>query len=132
MTDPKWITPKNIYAIHAEQLAEHGGGDGVRDAGLLESALARPQQMYAYDTAVDICALAAACGYGIAKNHPFVDGNKRVALLAIYTFLKINGLRLVAPEDAATKTMLAVASSDMEESTLASWLRENTAPTTDN
>lgn len=129
---PKWLSRRIVEAVHAEQLAEHGGGAGVRDARLLESALARPQQIYAYDATADIFTLAAAYGYGIAQNHPFVDGNKRTAYVTMLTFLLVNGYRLTAEMSDRYDTMLAVASGDMEESTLASWLRENTAPTTNN
>ncbi len=82
--------------VHTEQLAEHGGGTGIRNEELLESALARSQQIYAYDDTADICTLAAAYGYGIAKNHPFVDGNKRTAYVTMLTFLLVNGYRLTA------------------------------------
>ncbi len=129
---PKWLNRRIVETVHTEQLAEHGGGTGIRNEELLESALARSQQIYAYDDTADICTLAAAYGYGIAKNHPFVDGNKRTAYVTMLTFLLVNGYRLTAAMSDRYDTMLAVASGDMEESTLASWLRENTAPTTDN
>src|SRR6202795_3376737 len=97
MTEPFWLTAAMIVAIHDEQLAIHGGSAGLRDQALLESALDRPRNKWAYESA-ELPTLAAAYGYGIARNHPFVDGNKRTALLAIYTFLGINGVEFLVPE----------------------------------
>jgi death-on-curing protein len=111
--------------MHDAQLAEHGGASGVRDAGLLESALARPLNRHAYGE-TDLFTLAAAYTFGIARNHPFVDGNKRTAFLAAFIFLRINGLHLVADEISAVASMLEVAAGKMSEAEFAGWLRENT------
>src|SRR5690349_9974197 len=119
-----WVLPKVAYAIHQRQLAEHGGDEGVRDEGLLESALARPQNLLSYgDPPSDIAALAAAYCYGISKNHAFVDGNKRVAYVVARTFLLLNGHDIQTTQEDKILTMLAVASSRMEEAELAQWFR---------
>lgn len=116
-------------AIHARQIAEHGGTDGVRDRGMLDSALARPQQLFAYGgDGVDLAALAAAYGYGISRNHAFVDGNKRTAYVVMRTFLILNGWDLVAPMPDRYTAMLTLASGDLSEEELAAWLRENSRP----
>src|SRR5208282_801834 len=101
MTEPEWLDIDIVLDFHAEQLSLFGGADGIRDRGLLESALARPINKFAYGE-TDLAALAAAYGFGIAKNHPFVDGNKRTALASIIVFLGLNGLDLDAPQEAAT------------------------------
>ncbi len=124
MSEPVWVLPSVVDAIHDVQLAEHGGASGVRDEGLLDSALNRPVNAFAYGEA-DICALAAAYAFGITRNHPFVDGNKRTAFLVAYTFLHINGLELMADEVGATKAMLALSAGEMDESEFAHWLRKN-------
>ena len=121
-----WIDPRAIIAIHDEQLAEHGGGAGVRDAGLLASALARPANLAAYEKP-DAAALAASYAVGLAKNHPFVDGNKRTAFVALELFLSLNGFDLIANDVDCVTTMLAVASSEIDEATLADWIRRNIA-----
>ncbi len=120
----RWIDRRLLVILHDESLAEHGGASGLRDAGLLESALARPPNLLAYGEP-DMYALAAAYGVGLAKNHPFVDGNKRAAFLAIGLFLRLNGRKLVAPQADATVTMFGVAAGDIDEDTLAAWLREH-------
>jgi death-on-curing protein len=120
-----WITLDVALAIHEEQIAEHGGGEGVRDRGLLESALARPLNLVAYE-APDLPALAAALGFGLARNHPFVDGNKRTAFVAVEAFLGLNGLDLIAGDADCVLTMLSVASGDMSEAAFADWLRTHT------
>jgi death-on-curing protein len=125
MTDWVWIDPRAISAIHDEQLAEHGGGAGLRDAGLLESALARPVNLAAYG-APDAAALAASYAVGIAKNHPFVDGNKRTAFVALELFLALNGYELMADDVSCVVTMLAVAAGEMDEDALAAWVRNHT------
>lgn len=112
--------------MHDRLLAAHGGPAGIRDEALLESALTRPRHLAA-DGNPDLCALAATYAFGIARNLPFVDGNKRTAFLAAYVFLARNGRRLTAPEDAATWTMMALAAGDLDEDGLADWLRESTA-----
>ena len=129
MTDrsaPRWISKKALLLLHEESIAEFGGARGVRDEGLLDSALARPQNAHAYNPDSTIPKLAAACAYGLAKNHPFVDGNKRVAFLAIGLFLAINGYRLRAGQVDAIKTMMAVASGELDEQGLSAWIGENT------
>lgn len=122
-----WIDPVVIRAVHEEQLAEHGGGVGTRDDGLLESALARPLQLAAYGEP-DVAALAAAYGYNLAKNHPFIYGNKRTAFVAVELFLALNGSVLTASDADCVMTMLAVASSDLDEAGFANWIRRNSEP----
>lgn len=122
-----WIDREVILAVHDEQLAEHGGRSGIRDVGLLESALARPKQVAAYGTP-DRCDLAAAYGFGLAKNHPFVDGNKRTAFVAVELFLELNGATLTAVDADCVLTMLAVAAGDLDEAAFARWIRDRHAP----
>ncbi len=122
-----WIRPDVLLAVHEEQLAEHGGASGTRDAGLFESALARPENLAAYSEP-DAQALAASYAVGLAKNHPFVDGNKRTAFVAMELFLALNGWNLLADDAECVLTMLAVASGTLDEPALAHWLREHTAP----
>ena len=124
-----WIDPVVIRAVHEEQLTEHGGGVGTRDEGLLESALARPLQLAAYGEP-DAAALAAAYGYGLAKNHPFIDGNKRTAFVAAELFLALNGSVLTARDADCVMTMLAVASGDLNEADFADWIRRHSEPVT--
>ena len=124
--DPVWLDPRVIEAVHDRLLAEHGGAAGVRDPGLLASALDRARNRAAYDDA-DLCALAAAYAVGIVRNHPFVDGNKRTAFIAAHVFLARNGLQLSAAENEATRAMLALAAGDMAEEAFAAWLRIWTA-----
>jgi death-on-curing protein len=125
VTEPFWLSRQAIEIIHDEQLVEHGGAGGIRDAGLLESALARPRNLFAYGEA-DICALAAAYAAGIVRNHPFVDGNKRTGFLAAYSFLAVNGLELDAPEAEAVVMTLGLASGEMPEQGFAAWLHDRT------
>ena len=113
-----------IVAIHDEQLAIHGGLSGMRDSTLLESAIDRPRNKWAYENA-DLAALAAAYGYGIAKNHPFVDGNKRTSLLAIYTFLGINGIDFIVAEADSAAMILALVAGEVREESLARWIKDN-------
>lgn len=130
-TNWRWITKQALLLLHGESLAEHGGGEGIRDEGLLDSALARPLNVVAYaDPAAppDLATLAASYGFGLAKNHPFVDGNKRAAFLAVGLFLYLNGHRLQATQGEATLTMLAVAAGDLGEDDFAAWLRGHAAP----
>lgn len=122
MKKPKWIFESVVLAMHDAQLAEHGGASGVRDDGLLSSALARPENLYAYGE-TDFFALAAAYAFGLARNHPFVDGNKRTAFLTAYVFLRLNGFVLTASESAVVAVMQAVAAGDLAEKDFASWLR---------
>jgi death-on-curing protein len=126
MTEPEWIGVAVALAIHEEQIAEHGGGEGVRDAGLLESALARPRNAWGYGV-TDLCALAASLGHGIARNHPFVDGNKRTAFVAVETFLILNGVELMAGDADCVVAMLDLAAGEMTEDEFAAWLRDHTA-----
>ena len=126
MTEPEWICVAVALAIHEEQIAEHGGGEGVRDAGLLESALARPRNAWGYGV-TDLCALAASLGHGIARNHPFVDGNKRTAFVAVETFLILNGVELMAGDADCVVAMLDLAAGEMTEDEFAAWLRDHTA-----
>jgi death-on-curing protein len=125
--EPSWVLRAVVEAVHDAQLAEHGGASGVRDAGLLESALARPANLHAYGERA-LCVLAAAYAFGIVRNHPFVDGNKRAAFLAAYVFLRLNGRDLVADEISATTAVLALASGEMTEADFAAWLSDNSAP----
>ena len=120
-----WLTKALVLAIHDRQLAEHGGSAGVRDEGLLESALARPQQLHAYgDPAPDLADLAAALACGLARNHPFVDGNKRTAHVAYRTFLALNGAELVATDEEKFVAMIALAEGKLAERDFAAWMRE--------
>lgn len=111
--------------MHAELIAEHGGRDGIRDAGLLSSALARPRNKRAYGASSSIFELAAAYGVAITRNHPFVDGNKRIALAVVYVFLEMNGYRLEAPEVDAVEAMLAIAAREWTEKELSAWLKKH-------
>ena len=122
MTRWVWIDSAVLIAVHEEQLAEHGGAAGTRDIGLFESAMARPQQLAHYGQP-DIAELAAAYGSGLARNHPFVDGNKRTAFVAVELFLALNGCELQADDAACVATMLAVAAGQLDEAGFASWLR---------
>ncbi len=120
-----WLEKALVLAIHDRQLAEHAGSAGVRDEGLLESALARAQQLHAYgDPAPDLADLAAALAFGLARNHPFVDGNKRTAHVAYRTFLALNGAELVATDEDKFVNMLALAEGKLAERGFAAWLRE--------
>jgi death-on-curing protein len=125
--EPVWVARELVQVLHERLLAEHGGAPGLRDEGLLDSALARPRQIRAYGDP-DLCALAAAYAYGLVRNHPFVDGNKRVAFMVAYVFLARNGRRLVAPEADATAMMMALAAGQTDEKVFAAWLRDHTRP----
>jgi death on curing protein len=122
----RWINKQALLLLHSESLAEHGGLAGLRDDGLLDSALARPLNLAAYGMP-DIADLAASYAVGIAKNHPFVDGNKRAAFLDVGLFLAVNGYRLTADQVSATHTMLAVAEGKLDNAAFAAWLRMNIA-----
>ena len=121
-----WIDPAVIRAVHEEQLSEHGGAAGVRDEGLLESALARPRNVAHYGQP-DVAELAASYGHGLAKNHPFVDGNKRTAFVAAELLLALNGYKLGANDTECVLTVLALVSGELDEAGFASWLRKHTA-----
>jgi death on curing protein len=118
---PKWVLKAVVLAIHDEQIAEHGGAVGLRDEGLLDSALARPKNLHSYKKA-DLSRLAASYAYGIARNHPFVDGNKRTSLVVAETFLALNGLELVADDMECLDAWNRLASGKMAEEELARWL----------
>jgi death-on-curing protein len=124
MTEPAWLPVEVILTIHEEQIAEHGGLPGLRDAGLLDSALARPKNAFAYGEK-DLCALAALYAAGIVKNHPFADGNKRTGYVACELFLAANGLVLVAPDEECIAMTLALAASEADADAFAAWLRDN-------
>jgi death on curing protein len=125
---PRWLSQSVVLAIHADQIRAHGGTLGLRDRGLLESALDRPRNRFHYQSDVGLYELAAAYGFALANNHPFVDGNKRVAFQAMYVFLGLNGLRIMASEEAVVSLMLSVASGELDEEDLTSWLEVNTVP----
>lgn len=127
MTAPVWIPPEVVLAIHDEQIAEHGGLAGVRDATLLDSALARPQNAFAYGEK-DPCLLAALYAAGIVRNHPFADGNKRTAFVACELFLTVNGLLLESGDDACIEQTVALAAGEIDEHAYALWLRDNVEP----
>jgi death on curing protein len=124
MTEPEWLDVEIMIDIHAEQLALFGGPDGVRDRGLLESALARPINKFTYGE-TDLAALAAAYAFGIAKNHPFVDGNKRAAFASVIVFLGLNGVDFAPRPEDATIVMLSLAAGEVSEQSLARWIRDN-------
>lgn len=121
-----WVDPAVILAVHEEQLAEHGGAAGVRDAGLLDSALARPRNLALYGQP-DVCELAAAYAFGLVRNHPFVDGNKRSAFVAAELFLALNGHRLTASDADCVLEMLRLVASEIDEQVFAAWLRDRVA-----
>jgi death on curing protein len=125
--EPRWLSVTLIRAIHTSQIQEHGGSLGLRDPGLLNSAMDRPKNRYHYESDSDLAGLAASYGFGLARNHPFVDGNKRVAFQAMYVFLGLNGFRIEAEEAEVVRLILALASGDLPEPELADWLRQHTA-----
>jgi death on curing protein len=124
MNEPEWLTIAMVVAIHDEQLSIHGGLAGIRDDALLESALDRPRNKWAYENA-EMPELAAAYGYGLAKNHPFADGYKRTSLLAIYTFVGINDVDFIVPEADAAAMILALAAGEVSEESLSRWIKDN-------
>ena len=125
--DYVWVDVDVVLAAHEEQLAEHGGADGVRDMGLLQSALARPQNLVAYGSP-DLADLAAAYAGGLARNHPFVDGNKRTAWVVAETFVELNGFELAADDAGSYETMLALAEGRIDETAFAAWMRPQLKP----
>ncbi len=127
MTEPAWLTVELIRAVHQEMIAEHGGMGGIRDEGLLESALARPQQLLAYGNP-DVFELATAYASGIVRNHPFVDGNKRTGFMAAFIFPRLHGYRLVASEVEAVVAFQDLAAGEIDEAMLAKWIETNTEP----
>jgi len=130
-TEPTWLNRAIVEALHADQIMEHGGSAGVRDEGMLDSALARPQQKWHYEPSTDLATLSAAYAFGIAKNHPFVDGNKRAALVSAYTFLALNHFELEAPEPEAVTIILGLADGSLSEDDLAAWIRAHLIPWVD-
>ncbi len=124
MTEPVWVARELVLVLHDRLLAAHGGAPGLRDEGLLDSALARPRQLLAYGRP-DLFALAAAYAGGLVRNHPFVDGNKRTAFITAYVFLARNDRTLAAPEPDATAIMMALAAGATDEAAFAAWLRDN-------
>ena len=121
MAEPVWIVRDVVLAVHDEQLSEHGGQSGVRDLGLLESALARPRNQYAYGE-TSIARLAASYAFGLSRNHPFLDGNKRTSLVVAELFLALNGLELAASDAECVATFLALAAGDLTEEELVGWI----------
>ncbi|MDI1230367.1 MAG: type II toxin-antitoxin system death-on-curing family toxin [Methylobacter sp.] len=122
-----WIEESVVLALHEEHLAEHGGPVGIRDRGLLESALFRPQNLVGYGDP-DLAALAAAYGFGLARNHPFIDGNKRTAFTVMELFLALNGQELIADDTSCIVTILKLAEGSLSETEFADWIRANTNP----
>lgn len=125
MSEPIWLKRVWVDAIHFQQLQRFGGLHGVRDENVIESALARPRNLWAYDNVADIATLAAACGYGLTRGHGYVDGNKRTGFVAMAIFLDLNGWSLHAPEPEVVQVMLAVASGALAETDFAAWVRRH-------
>ena len=121
----RWVDKRAVVLLHRESLAEHGGAEGMRDEGALDSALARPQFLEYYESVTDVPRLAACYGWGLAQNHPFVDGNKRMAFLAVGLFLGLNGFDLVADERDSIETILGVAGGAISEEQFADWIARN-------
>lgn len=128
--EPIWIREDTVLAAHQRQLAEHGGLSGVRDIGLLQSALARPQHIFCYRPDVALTELATAYGFGIAKNHPFIDGNKRTAYVVTRLFLMLNDLDIQATREEKYTAMIALAEGKWSEEQFAAWLKKTIAPRT--
>ena len=126
MDESVWLARTVLDAIHHDQLQRHGGRSGIKDANVLESALARARHKWAYQAGVDVFVLAAAYGFGLATNHGYVDGNKRVAFMAMYTFLGVNGWEIVAPEPEVVRLMLEITTRERGERELGEWLRQHT------
>jgi death-on-curing protein len=123
--EPRWINELSVLLLHAESLAEYGGMEGLRDEGMLQSALARPRNLFGYEETADIAVLAAAYATGITRNHPFVDGNKRAAFLSIGLFLEKNGFELEASKVNATEMILALAAGELDEKALTVWIHDH-------
>lgn len=123
----RWLPRAVLIAVHEEQLAEHGGAAGLRDEGLFDSALARPRQLANYGDP-DVVDLAAAYAFGLVRNHPFIDGNKRTGFVAAQLFLRLNGHRIQAPLAECVLTTLALAAGDIDEAAFAAWLRRHLQP----
>jgi death on curing protein len=129
--EPLWLSRPTVEALHAAQIREHGGQPGIRDQGLLESALARPVNVWGYDAGVDLASLAAEYGYGLAKNHAFLDGNKRIAFVAANVFLLLNGFEIDAKEPETVHIMLGVADGSLARDEFAVWIRSRLVPFTE-
>ena len=125
MREPLWVLREVVLDLHEQSLAQFGGSAGIRDEGLLDSALARPRNQFIYDPNADIAKLAAAYGFGLAKNHAFVDGNKRIAFIATALFLRLNGWRLATERLDEIQTMLNLAGGEITEGQFAAWIRSN-------
>jgi death on curing protein len=123
MSEPRWISRVVADAVQTDMLLTHGGLPGIRNESLLESALARPRQRFTYDPAYDLAAPAASYAYGLARNHPYADGNKRVAFVVMATFLGLDGLNVITDEADVVATMTALAAGELEEDSLAEWIR---------
>ncbi len=128
MDEPVWLTRAQVEAIHLSQVREHGGSHGLRDVGLLESAVARPQNVWSYEDDVDLARLTGSLAFALIGNHPFVDGNKRVGLMSAYTFLLVNGWELRAEEPEAVLVIRDEASGELGEAELVAWLRDRSEP----
>ena len=126
--EPRWVPRLVVESVHLDQIREHGGLIGIRDENAFESALGRPKQRWNYEPESDLARLAAAYAFGLARNHPFRDGNKRIAFLVAVIFLGLNGLDFVAPEDEVVEKMLALASGELDEEQVARWFRDRTEP----
>jgi death on curing protein len=126
--EPVWVSDELVEAIHERQIAEHGGGSGIRDRSMLESALARPRQKFAYEESADMSSLAAAYAFGIARNQPFVDGNKRTAYVVCRTFLVLNGWDLIGSLADRYPIFLSLAAGELTEVALTDWLQTNSRP----
>ncbi len=128
MDEPNWLTRAMVEAAHFDQVREHGGLPGVHDDGLLESALARPRHRWSFDPQTDLASLAASYGFGLARNHPFMDGNKRIGFVAMNMFLLVNGYKIEAPEPEVIAVMLQVADGTLDEPGLVDWVRSVMVP----
>jgi death on curing protein len=126
--EPVWIEKPEVLIAHSRQLAEHGGSDGLRDGNLLDSALAKPKNVFAYESAPTLTRLAASYAFGIARNHPFVDGNKRTAMVVSEGFLRVNGLRIEAPPEDKYLMYVGLAAGDVTEEGMAAWFRFHAVP----
>jgi len=129
MNEPVWLNRHGVILLQSESLAQHGGSSGIRDAGLLDSALTRPINKWNYNPGVDLAELAAAYGFGLTRNHPFVDGNKRIAFIATALFLRLNGYRLSSDPLDEIQTMLNLAAGELSEEEFAVWIRNHTQST---
>jgi death-on-curing protein len=124
VNEPRWLAVDEVLVAHERQLVHFGGAAGLRDGDMLESALSRPRNKWLYEQA-DLPELAASYAYGLAKNHPFVDGNKRVAFIAMAAFLRLNGIPFAPPQDASTAMILGLAAGEISEDGLTRWIRDN-------